>query len=439
MFRNNHTLKAVKKICVKALPLLAIFCFFTVTLRAQQPATEPREWMLSKIDASGLNRYTLEQVAQLSELKIGQKVDLPILDAATLRLRETGLFNKVSYGYRYRGDQLTITFKVEEVTWDTPVVFDNFVWFTDEELIKAVAQTVPSFAGLAPKSGNVTALIVRALEQLLKERNLPGAVEYLSSADMSGAHLEHIFTVKNLSLPVCGLHFPRAAGVKESDLINAVKTTVGGQYSKNILNDFARNHLLDLYREHGYLKANFISVMAKLSSDPNCKNGADVAILIDEGMTYTVKAVEWSGNSAVSNKELDELLGVKAGEVANGVKLNQGLKAIKTAYGKRGYIRTATTMATAFDDAARHATLQITLHEGAQYHMGQLTFNGLPQTDAERLQKRWKLKPGDIFDSSYLSEFLVKELDPKLNSRIANIKATPLEQNLTIDVTINFK
>ncbi|MEW6125642.1 MAG: POTRA domain-containing protein [Acidobacteriota bacterium] len=420
---------------------LAITFLFvcTLTTDAQQSATQPQEWKLTKIAATGLSRYTVEQVAKLTNLTLGQKVDLAILDAATLRLRDTGLFNQVTYGYRYQNDQLTVTFKIEEAVWDTPVIFDNFVWFTDEELIKAIAQTVPSFDGTAPKSGNLTSLIAQTLEQLLSARQIAGAVEYLSSSELTGNHFEHVFVVKNLNLPVCALHFPKASGIKENVLINAVKTTSGGQYSKSALSDFARNHLFQLYREQGYLKARFQSIDARLLADANCKNGVDVSILIDEGASYTLDKIEWSDNLTLSTKELDSLLAMKPGEVANGVKFDNGLKTIKAAYGKKGFIRAQFNIATTFDEESKRAASHITVKEGAQYHMGLISFNGLPMGEAEKLQKRWRLKTGEIFDTTYLDDFLNKDLDPKLNARLAGIRAIPSEQNLTVDVQIIFK
>ena len=38
--------------------------------------------------------------------------------------------------------------------------------------------------------------------------------------------------------------------------------------------------------------------------------------------------------------------------------------------------------------------------------MGQVYFDGLPQGVAAALLKKWKLKPGDVFDASYPDDFV---------------------------------
>jgi outer membrane protein assembly factor BamA len=48
--------------------------------------------------------------------------------------------------------------------------------------------------------------------------------------------------------------------------------------------------------------------------------------------------------------------------------------------------------------------------EGLQFRMGTLQFVGLTDADAANLTRRWKLKPGQVFDTSYLREFLLNEI-----------------------------
>ena len=50
------------------------------------------------------------------------------------------------------GSRLDVTFDIEEPPWSMPVVFDNFVWLRDEELLAAVEQDVPTFDGTLPVS-----------------------------------------------------------------------------------------------------------------------------------------------------------------------------------------------------------------------------------------------------------------------------------------------
>src|SRR5262245_12165791 len=58
-----------------------------------------------------------------------------------------------------------------------PCVFDNFVWFKDQEIVDEIRKDLPSFDGTAPESGDSINKILSALERMLKKKGLPGQVE----------------------------------------------------------------------------------------------------------------------------------------------------------------------------------------------------------------------------------------------------------------------
>ncbi len=76
--------------------------------------------------------------------------------------------------------------------------------------------------------------------------------------------------------------------------------------------------------------------------------------------------------------------------------------------------------------------------------MGMLTLIGLSESTINRLKSRWKLQPGDVYDVSYLKEFMKKEMvldASEIGSPPKRISTEikPDRQNLTVDVIINFK
>jgi outer membrane protein assembly factor BamA len=416
-----------------------VLLLLIVSQANSQQLKEPTSWTLTKIDTTGLQRYTPELVVAESGLKVGQQVDIATINSATERLRNSGLFAKAGYSYRYLENQLELTFKTEEMVWNLPVIFDNFIWFSDEELMQTIAREVPTFDGFAPKSGAVINRISKVLARLLEERKIAGQVDYTPSYEESGADKNHIFSVKGLNLSICGLHFPNAAGVAESDLVKSSKSLLNSLYSKGFIVEFAKSNLVPFYRERGHLQAKFLGIQAKQEPSANCKNGVAMAMLFNEGAAYNLNKVEWANHSALGDKELDTMLAMKPGEIANGIKFDNGIKAIKTAYGKLGFIRASITTTSVFEDANRLVTYRISINEGGQYRMGNLILNGLPDKDVERAQKKWKLKPGDIYDGSYINEYLKTGLDGKLAVKIQGVKFNTDKEKLTVDVTINFQ
>ena len=94
-----------------------------------------------------------------------------------------------------------------------------------------------------------------------------------------------------------------------------------------------------------------------------------------------------------------------------------------------------------YDDANRKVRFQVQIAEGQQFHMAAFSTEGFSSALAERLQSRWKLKTGEVFDASYLSDFLKKELSSALansKGRRAKISSTlvPNQSQSTVDVVL---
>ena len=173
-----------------------------------------------------------------------------------------------------------------------------------------------------------------------------------------------------------------------------------------------------IYRELGHLRASFGAPVAKPDSKDGCE-GVDLTIPVDEGAKYSWAKAEWSGNQVLSVKELDDVLGMKPGEVANGNKLDKGLSEVKKAYGKHGHIQIRMNPTPEFEDGASKVTFKIAINEGPQYRMGTIEFKGFSSNDAATLSKRWGLKSGEVYDQSYTTRFFRDEAR-EITTRIAN-------------------
>lgn len=355
---------------------------------------------IAKIEAEGLQTLTTNTVIATSGLKIGESFSVEATDAAAERLVNSGLFKKVAYRTRTVGANVTIMFQLEELKGQSsPVVFDNFVWFSDEELAAAIIREVPSFNGSAPDIGNTNEAIKKALQNLLAERKLPGQVEY------SLAEHAHLFRVTGVPMKICTLHFPGAQNVSEQKLIQATRSSMDPEYSRESAKTFPKYGLYPIYRELGQLRASFGTPVARPDKNASCE-GVDLTIAVNEGPIYSWTKAEWSGNETLSAKELDDALGMKPGEVANGKKVDQGLREVRKAYGRHGYIQAHMNPTPEFDDGTPKVTFKIAVNEGPQYHMGTVEFKGFSEEDAAILGKKWDLKSGAVYDQSYADRFL---------------------------------
>ncbi|HEV3469603.1 MAG TPA: POTRA domain-containing protein [Pyrinomonadaceae bacterium] len=427
---------------------VSLFAFGLAAVRAQTPSAPPMR--LARVEFEGLERVTRDDALARGGLQAGQTVTVEQIEEAAQRLSQSGLFRNLGYTIKGTTDAAVLTFKVEEMRWGVPVVFDNFIWFTDEELTEAVRRRVPTFDGTAPEGGGVTDEITRALQELLRSRNIEGTVEYMGSADAAGRHGEHVFTVKGAALRVCALSFPGARTVTEEELVRMSAPVFDNEYSRVFVSGFLASNLLPLYHERGLLRASFGPLrVTKAAPSEECAQGLAVAAPVDEGSAYVWGGAEWTGQQAMTPQELNIALGMRTRDVAGSAKLEKGLEAVRRAYGRKGYLTARVTGAPEFDDANRRVLYRFNVTEGPQYRMGALTLDGLDERDTNNMKVRWRILPGEVFDAGYPDEFVKKNVQefardllrdgrkPTFTKAGYNLRVD--NDKLTVDVTLEFK
>lgn len=375
----------------------------------QTPGSQSPEAQLVAIDVAGTTRMTREDVAKLSGLAVGTPVQVATLQSAAERLARSGLFESVEYRYTTMAGKLTVTFDVVEAERNVPVIFDNFVWFSDAQLLGAVREALPSFDGRVPQNEDVPDHITRALQAILDSRKIPGSVGFMPQTAVGSDSLQFIFKVADPSPRICKVGFEGVSPGPLRELASNVAPLVGQDYSRFYVSSMTAATLTDTYRHLGYWRASFESPTTTL--DDSC-DGVSLQLSVDEGPSYVWQMAEWKGNVALDANALDKLLGMRSGDLADLVKIKSGLRQVAKAYGRNGYVQAQTSLTPRLNDEQRRAVFEIHVTEGRQFRMGALEVLGFSERDGETLSKRWRLKPGDIFDASHADEFSAKELAP---------------------------
>src|SRR5712691_10091993 len=320
---------------------------------------------LDRVQFTGLKKLSADQAIELSGLKIGQTIDAGVLDAAAARLLESGLFRRLSYSVHSPNGRATVTFAVEESAIMLPVVFEDFVWFSDEELAEAIRRDLPFYNGSSPATGDTADKITAGLQRLLNSRNITGHVE--SFANVTKDKLELVFTVKGGKIPVCVVRFPGAAVIPESQLMQASRPLLNTEYSRKDITAFVDARLTPLYRRLGHLRAEFQALKFMLTNSPQCAGGVDVSVPVEEGLSYRWAKSVWDGNEKLTIDELATALGMNPGDLADGIKIDDGLKKVAEAYRRRGYLSATVKGTIEYDDASSTVTYRFNVVEGARY------------------------------------------------------------------------
>jgi hypothetical protein len=413
---------------------------WTVGPRAQGLPPQTR---LVAVDVVGLQRLAKADVVAALGLKIGASITVADLEAAAERLAKSGVVSEVSFRYAFRGPELTATYTVVEARARTVVVFDNFPWFTDDELIEAVGARVPGFAGWASDSSQGVDEIARALSGILEARALPGKVEYFPHLDAATGTTSHLFKVTGVSLPICALDFRGVEGGLDGGVRRESAPLLSREYSRNGSFEFLRAALTPFYRRRGHLQVKVLGVSGRVGvKGSTCQGGVALTASVAEGLTYAWKGANWTGNQAVITADLDKLLGMKAGAPADGVQFDDGLKAAARAYGRVGHLLVSLRPAPRFDDPGRTVTFDVAVDEGPQFVMGAFSVQGAPDEAVRRLRELWKLKAGDVYDEDYPTRFVaeVGKSEGPFLPRLGrlNISTAPNVSARTVDVTFVF-
>ena len=162
---------------------------------AQAPDTEGNG-KLESIKITGSAKYRSDQVASETGLSIGATITKYDLQRGADRLAQLGLFASVQYRFATEDTGVRAEYQVTDAP-TVPVLFDNFPWFTDDELIAALKRGVPLFDGTAPQRGSVLNEMSNTLELLLGTRGVNSTVSTaLATAPATDAqvmqfHVEH--------------------------------------------------------------------------------------------------------------------------------------------------------------------------------------------------------------------------------------------------------
>ena len=157
-------------------------------------------------------------------------------------------------------------------------------------------------------------------------------------------------------------------------------------------------------------------------------------------MQYRWEKAVWPGNEAFSTQQLDRGLKLKSGEVANLMMIDAGWSTIERMYGGRGYLKARLKPEQSFDDARQLVTYQVSVTEGPQYKLGEVAFDGVAITEAQKLKDAWQLKSGEVFDSEYAGIFLGKiRREGLVRFRDVDMEVKPDDEKLTAHLTFKFK
>lgn len=436
-------------------------CFFILCLLfstaaclpgAAQSAASPldrlpaSERTLTEVKVTGSKRFPEKEIAAASGLQIGEQTVEEDLKKAARRLGDMGVFTDIAYSYAYSSQGTKVDFHVTDAAKFVPARFEDFVWFSEADMMQRIKRYAPLFDGELPLSGNLPDQVSDVLQAMLVEKAIPGHVDYVRSGKPDGPVDSIVYQVSDVVIQIRNVEFSGAGTAELPALREAARRVFDREYSRTVLNALVQNQLLPVYYARGYLKAQFGPPEPKVVKEPSAESDSgirnltivDVNFAVAPGTQYKLKAIQWSGNQVMPTDALQKMLRAQPGEPANTVRIRDNLKDIQKVYGAKGYVTAKLNAEAEFDDTAGTVVIRMDVNEGPQFHMGDLQYRGLDNSLTAKLRDAWKIRPGEVYNAAYLEEYLPaahKLLPSNLDWEVAS-HVTANVRDKTVDVDL---
>jgi outer membrane protein assembly factor BamA len=433
---SPNPMKSNPRVTLISLFLVFLLC---VAVSGQKAGKAKLSYKLLSIRVTGASEFKEDQVISASGLKLGQYAGESDFQQAMRRLGNTGLFTNLTYSYHYSPDGCDVEFQIAENTELVPIVFDNFVWFSDDDLISQLHGQLPLFNGRLPVAGNLADQVVDSLNAILVLRKIAGKAQYVRAGKADGPVDSYIYKINFHPVLIRNVDFPGAEPTELPALNAAAKQLSGQEYLRTKMRPQKKFNLLPVYLARGYLKASISDAQAKVAED-GPRTLVDVSFSVVPGRQYKLAGIQWQGNAVFPAEKLQELVHLKAGEPANALQLNDDIEAVKKLYGTKGYLFARVDPAPEMDEEQATVKYQLIVTEGDLYRMGDLELDGLDPDASKKMAAQWQLKKGDPYDNSYLPRFfsiMYRDIGLRRPYNVVR-KESVNQQDKTVSVALHF-
>ena len=440
------------------LSAFVLACFSSVS--AQAPADTivnpkvvftgmPRTYEIAGISVKGADNYEDNTIIGYSGLKIGERVDIPgnELTAASKRLWRQGLFSQVKIVVdKTAGDKAWITLDLRTQPRISQIHYYGMKKGERDDLQERLQ---------LHKGNQITQNIVNRAEAIVKKyfadkgfNNAQVRITLREDLSAKNEMIVDIDVTKNAKVKVHKIYIDGNEVMSD----NALQRTMKKTNEKNkLLNLFKQKKFvesdyrddlqrtIDKYNEKGYRDAKILSD----SVVPYDDKTVDVYISLEEGKKYYINDITWVGNTIYPTAVLNEVLGIKKGDVYNQKLLNKRTNededAVANMYMNRGYLfyNLVPIERTVQGDSI---DLEMRMMEGPQARINNVIINGNDRLYEKVIRRELRVKPGELFSKDDLMRS-AREIAQTghFNPENMDIRPEPNEENGTVDILFNLE
>ena len=213
---------------------------------------------------------------------------------------------------------------------------------------------------------------------------------------------------------------------------------------KEFIND--KKSVISAFNEAGYRDARLVKDTVYYVDDKHI----NIDLHFEEGDRYYFRDVTWTGNSVYPSEYLNNILGVKKGDVYDVVSMEKHLKGggkqneydVSKAYRDNGYLFfSVTPVETNIQNDSVDVELRIS--EGKQATLNNIVINGNDLTNEKVVRRQVFTRPGDLFSQTNFERSIreiasLGQFDPEaIMDPAKGYSIIPNQLNNTVDIIYN--
>ena len=380
-------------------------------------AGTPRSCIIGGISVHGVEGYEDYMLTGLSGLQVGQRISLPgsEITEAVKRYWRHGLFSKVAVSAdSIVGDTVYLALNLALRPRVSTINYNG--------LKKSEREDMEAKLGIMKGSQITPNMIDRAkilAKKYFDDKGYKNAeIDIVQRDDVTeknkvilDANIDKHDKMKIRDIVIVGNKSLRTSKIKGGLFKKGVLTKMNeagklGSFlkSKKFTDErykTAKQNLIDKYNELGYRDMT-IEEDSVWNVD---ENHVSLYLKIDEGQRYYIRNITWVGNTVVTSDYLNQLLGMKKGDVYNQKLLSKRLSedddAVGNYYWNNGYLfyRLDPTEVNIVGDSI---DLEMRISENQQAHISHVRIYGNDRLYEEVVRRELRTKPGDLFSKDAL-------------------------------------
>lgn len=356
---------------------------------------------VNEIKVKGLQRIEIGTVYNYLPIKIGEEINDDIADDIITNLYKTGFFKDI----RLERNNNTLVIIVYERPIISEITITGDHEFDHEKLIDALKNNSLSSGKIFDQSILDQALLLlkseyynRGLYSVEIKSTVVSLIRNRVSININITENSH---AKIASIMFTGNHaFSRFA------LLGVMELTSGtllswwnhnNQYSSDKLS-LDLEKIRSLYFDKGYINSKINSVQVQLSSN---KRYIYITINIKEGKQYKIGGISIKGElKDVPKNQIESLITVKNGQIANLVEINKNIDDIKRKLGNYAYANATISVIPDIDEINHLVSYTIFIDIGKKLYVRNINISGNDKTRDTIIRRELRQIERSLYNSS---------------------------------------